>query len=536
MGAACGLLGGCNRPKSPPKLPLVEARPVEVPRPPLPTDESAFAYLSLRDPIGFIHQAGGSDYLQRAVHLGIKISDFAPGSPMLAVLWDPQGANLREVPAVALLPIPTDGDLAGYIKNLSPAFRATAMEKSQRLTALTIGDAAQERVKQDGEALTKLLNARQPFDVTLHVNAAAILAKYGPVLHAGIQAMGPSLAMAAAQNRSPAAPSPKTTLAMLDQMVTGLEDLKAFTLGANLTETELSLSALTVSKSGEPGKGGPISAPDLSRFVPPGELKLQWSTRELKKSIDWYLRLYGGFLAEKPELKKQVDELVADWLKAGQSMDTAASMSFGSGKSLVFQGIMRLDDSAAAMAALRRSMRLFSAGPVHDLYKSMGVELTIKSQLGVRKIRGNAVDRYEYSIQVGNDQVPADPAVKAMFDKLSGLSYEVMQTGPYLLYAIGTPLEPLADALFDGEGPYPMAARKFFPAGGSLYLELDLAAVLRWMQTLVPAAQAQRLPTLPAQGSRVLAWSYDGGVVSYQKLIIPDSLLKSLTGNGPMMQ
>lgn len=537
---ACGLSGGCSRPQSPPKLPLVAAQPVALPTPPVPTDPTLFAYLHIRDPIPLVQQAGGGQILQKAVERGVKIADFKSGEPLLAFLWDPQGASLAEVPAVVLAPLPTDGDLVGLIKTTGPAVRAAAVGAEKNLTAFTLGDAAQERVKTGGAELLALVRAKQPFDAMLHVNAAAIMAKYGPVLHAGIQAMGPTLALAAAQNRSAAAPSPKGTIGMLDQMVSGLEDLTSFTLGANLTETELTLSTLTAVKGAEAGgsQGGPITAPDLAQFVPPGDLKLQWSTRELKKSIDWYLRIYGGFLAEKPELKRQIDEAVGEWLKAGQSLDTAASVSFGGGKAgFSMHGLMRVDNGPAAMAALRRSMQMFSAGPVHDLYKSMGIELSIKRQLGVRKLKGNPVDRYEYSFQVsgqGGDKPAAEPALKAMLDKLSGLSYEVMQAGPYLVYALGAPLEPVVEPLFDGKGPYPMAARQSFPAGGSLYLELDLAAVLRWMKSLVPPEQALKLPSLPARGSTISAWSYDGGAVSYQQIRIPDSILKSLTGTAPM--
>ena len=534
LGLACGFVG-CNRAKSPPQVPVVAAKPVDLPTPPLPTDETMFAYLNVRDPIPFIQQLGGTAYLERAVQLGMKLDDFQTGAPLLGFLWDPQGASVLEVPAVVLAPLPVDGDMVGFIKKTSPGFRAVAVGgPNQQMTALTVGEAAQDRAKTGSADFLALAKARQPFDLTLHINAAAIMEKYGPMLHVGLQAMGPAIAQAAAQKRSAVALSPKSTVAMFEQMLSGLEDLKAITLGANLTQTELSLTSLTRTRSGDPKKGGPVAAPDLAQFVPPGDLKLQWSTRDMKGAIDWYLRLYGGFLEEKPELKKQIDAIVADWLKAGQSMDTAASMSFGN-KGLVFQGIMRMDNSAAAMAAVRRSMQLFAGGPVSDLYKSMGVELTVKTQQGVRKLRGNVVDRYEYSIKVGGGDVPVEPAAKAMFDKLSGLSYEVMQAGPYILYSIGAPIETVADPLFDGQGPYPMNCRKLFPAGGSLYMELDLSAVLRWMRTLVPKEQREQIPSLPARGSVISVWSYDSGAVSYQKVLVPISLVDRITGNNQIM-
>ena len=524
LGAAA--MSGCGGAKSPPKVPIVTAPAIVVPKPAAPTDPTLFAYLHISDPIPFVQQSLGSQYLDYAVQRGIKIADFQAGAPLVAFLWDPQGASLKEAPLVVLAPLPSDGDLVGLIKTTSPVLRTAPLGQSKTATAITLGDAAQERAKTAEPALLALTQAKQPFDATLHINATPIMAKYGPLMHAGIKGMAPMLARAATQ--SPTAPDPQSSVAMLDQLVSELEGLKSFTIGANVSEEELLLSTLTASADGTPGvtAGGPLAAPDLAQFVPPGDLRLQWNTRDVKRLTDWYLRVYGGFLAAKPELKAQVDELLADWLKAGRAMETAASVSYDPAKGLVMQGLMRVQDSAAAMAAIRRIVKKFSSGSVNDLYKSMGIELTIKSQQGLRKVKGNPVDRYEYSFHRTTDQGPTPPALKSLLDKLSGLSYEVAQVGPYLVYTIGAPIESVTDGLFAGKGPYPMAAMSSFPGGGTLYLELDMAGVMRWIKAVAPAA---RLPTVPARASTIGAWSYDGGAVSYQRFVIPLALIKALS-------
>lgn len=526
LGLGLAAMSGCSGAKSPPKVAIVTAPALVVPTPAVPTDPTLFAYLHISDPIPFVHEALGSQYLDYAVQRGIKIADFQPGAPLVAFLWDPQGASLQEAPAVVLAPLPSDGDLVGLIKTTSPLLRTAPFAQSKTATAITLGDAAQERAKTGEAALLALTQAKQPFDATLHINATPILAKYGPLMHAGIKAMAPTLARAAAQ--SPTAPDAQSSVAMLDQLVSELEGVKSFTLGANVSQEELLLSTLTASADGAPGvtAGGPLAAPDLAQFVPPGDLRLQWNTRDVKRLTDWYLRVYGGLLTAKPELKAQVDELLADWLKAGRAMETAASMSYDPAKGLVMQGLMRVQDSAAAMAAIRRIVKKFSSGPVHDLYKNMGIELTIKSQQGLRKVKGNPVDRYEYSFHRTADQGQAPPALKSLLDKMSGLSYEVAQVGPYLVYTIGAPIESVTDGLFAGKGPYPMAAMKSFPGGGTLYLELDMAGVMRWIKAVAPAA---RLPTVPARASTIGAWSYDGGAVSYQRFVIPLALIKALS-------
>lgn len=526
LGAAA--VGGCSGAKSPPKVPVVTAPAVVVPTPAAPADPTLFAYLHINDPIAFVQQSVGSQYVEYAVQRGIKIADFQSGAPLVAFLWDPQGASMREAPVVVLAPLPSEGDLVGLIKTTSPLVRAAPLGASKTSTVLTLGDAAQERAKTGEAALLALTQARQPFDLTLHVNAVPIMAKYGPLMHAGIQAMTPALTMAAAQ--SPTAPSAQSSAAMLEQMVSELEGLMSFTVGANVidkdNDSELMLSLLTASADGGGSAGGPVAAPNLAQFVPPGDLRLQWNTRDLKRLTDWYLRLYGGMLGAKPELKAQVDELVADWLKVGRTMETAASVSYDPSKGLVMQGLMRVEDSAAAMAAIRRIVKKFSSGPVHDQYKNLGIELTIKSQPGIRKVKGNPVDRYEYSFQKSADQAAAPPGLKLMLEKLSGLAYEVAQVGPYLVYTIGAPVESVTDGLFAGKGPYPMAAMKNFPGGGTLYLDLDMDGIMRWLKALAPAAQ---LPIVPARARNISAWSYDGGAVSYQRIVIPLALIKALS-------
>ena len=216
---ATAALSGCGGPKSPPKVPIVTAPEVVVPTPAAPADPTLFAYLHIGDPIQFVQQTLGGQYIEYAVQRGIKVADFQSGAPLVGLLWDPQGASLKEVPAVVLAPLPSDGDLAGLIKSTSPLLRTAPFSQSKTATVITLGDAAQERAKASEAALLALTQAKQPFEATLHVNATPIMAKYGPLMHAGIKNMAPMLATAAAQ--SPSAPDPQSSVAMLDQMTKG---------------------------------------------------------------------------------------------------------------------------------------------------------------------------------------------------------------------------------------------------------------------------------------------------------------------------
>jgi hypothetical protein len=535
FGALCGLAAlplGCTGPKTPPSLPIPEAKPVTLPAPAVPTDAALFGYLHVRDPLalfGKLAQLGGVTPEQLAAQRGIKLGEQLTGAPLVGFLWDPQGASLQDVPAVVLAPVPQGGALVTTLQSANPAVRTAMLDQSPGLTALYIGQSGQAHLNSGGPGLLALAQAKQPFDITLYVNAAPILAKYGPILHMGIKALAPALGAAAESN--PAGFSPQATMSMLEQMVSSLEELKSFSLGASVTNTALELSTLTTQKQGD--GGGPIAAPDLAQFVPPGDVRLQWNTRDIKKLIDWYLRMYGGLLAEKPALRAQVDQAIAEWLKAGPKMQTAMSVSYRNGRGLQISGVMRVDDGPAAMAAVRRSAQLFSSGPVHDAYQSMGLDFSVEHQTNVRKIKGNPVDRYTYKFALrDNGDKTAKPraqqSMQVMIDKLSGLTYEVAQTGPYLVYSIGAPVDALVESLLGGKGQYPLWAMQTFPAGGSLYAEVDIAGVLDMLRGIIPADTGRPLPILPGANNRVGLWSYDGGAVSYQRLVVPIELIRNV--------
>jgi hypothetical protein len=163
----------------------------------------------------------------------------------------------------------------------------------------------------------------------------------------------------------------------------------------------------------------------------------------------------------------------------------------------------------------------------------MGLDFSVEHQTNVRKIKGNPVDRYTYKFALrDNGDKTAKPraqqSMQVMIDKLSGLTYEVAQTGPYLVYSIGAPVDALVESLLGGKGQYPLWAMQTFPAGGSLYAEVDIAGVLDMLRGIIPADTGRPLPILPGANNRVGLWSYDGGAVSYQRLVVPIELIRNV--------
>ena len=64
-------------------------------------------------------------------------------------------------------------------------------------------------------------------------------------------------------------------------------------------------------------EGGPLAAPNLAQFLPPGDVNVVWNSRDLQRLVDFYMRLYGPMLDEQPQLRTVSSllvepELVAD--------------------------------------------------------------------------------------------------------------------------------------------------------------------------------------------------------------------------------
>jgi len=56
-----------------------------------------------------------------------------------------------------------------------------------------------------------------------------------------------------------------------------------------------------------------------------------------------------------------------------------------------------------------------------------------------------------------------------------------------------------------------------------------LARLVRPVPASAARAPAAQLPIVPARARNISAWSYDGGAVSYQRIVIPLALIKALS-------
>ena len=508
-------LVGCSSQKTPPKLSVETAQPVAIPVPAAPADATMFGYLKVADPVALAKSVIGPSVTEMAAARNVNLAEIKPGVPLGIFGWDPRQASPVNMPAVALLPIQPTSQLASMLR-VNPAVTLAPLGPDS--TVATMGEAG-AALATKADALSAMLQGKTPFDVLVYVNAVPIMAQYGPQLRAGLQAMGPALAAASAKQGGLSA---KSTMSMFEFLLSSLEQIKSVTVGARVLESAFELA--TIMQDSSTDAGGPLAVADLAGLLPEGDLKMQWNIRSMRKMADFYLKMYAGFLDEKPELKKQVLALVEDWTKVGASTETGLSMSYVAGKGLRAYGIMRVDNGPAAVALMHKAVKLMSTGPIAEAYKNTGMELSLKLTEKVRKVKGWNVDRYTYDFKVVKD----DPALKLVAEKFSGLVYEVAQVGPYLLYAIGAPVEEVAEALFAGKATHPMVARKLFPAGGTLYLDMNVPKLWAGLRAIMPTEAQAKLPTMPDVNEIVSIWGYDGGATSYYKLQFPKSLVGTL--------
>ena len=527
LGVALGLSPvGCG-PKQPPKLPVATVQPIEVPMPaaPPPSDAPLFAYLKVRDLSRTLGLFGGAAALGPIADAqGINLNEIAAGKPLSLYLWDPDRVDTPfALPVVGLFPVPADGTLARRLTSMNGSLQAEAWGDQ---TSIGMNSRALEQARAQKDTLLGLANAATPFDALLYLHIDAVLSKYAPVLRQGIRAMQPLLMLSAA--RQPGSPSPASTMAMFEGLVTSLESLRAAAVGVRPYDGGIELSALVQDKQSKSAEKGPIAAPNLVQFLPAGDVKMVWNSRDIGRIVDFYMRLYGPMLDEQPQLRTLVQGLVDDWLKLGRKMETAVSLSIGGDKLFRAYGLMRVDSPAAMLGLGRKMVGMMQQGPMHDMYLRLGLDLQLSGKQGVRKVQGWPVDHYEYktAVTAAAQNTPAKP----VWEKFNGMSYEIAQVGPYIVYALNARVEDVVNVLFKGPtaSSAGLAALAAYPPGGSFYADVNFASLIKGVGTLMPAEAASRLPSLPAEAGPLLLFGYDNGDVGYYKARLPMTLLLAL--------
>ena len=211
----------------------------------------------------------------------------------------------------------------------------------------------------------------------------------------------------------------------------------------------------------------------------------------------------------------------------------AFSFSVGGERAFRMHGIVRVDNPAAFMALGRKTATMFGQGPLHDAYKALGHRAVDQQQAGARaSCRGLAhrslrlQDRDRHP-----SQGPGQAVNGQLFAKLNGASYEVAQVGPYILYAMNAPIDPVVTALFKGSRPAPAPARQRhgrLPPGGTMYADVNVSSLLKGRHLALAARGGRASASLPPEAGSLSFWLRCGARVSYYKTRIPMTLILAI--------
>lgn len=200
--------------------------------------------------------------------------------------------------------------------------------------------------------------------------------------------------------------------------------------------------------------------------------------------------------------------------------------------------IVEVSDEAQAMALFRTMEK--DMAPFLDLYKGMGMEMSLKFKENDREYKGIKIHRFDMGMKMEQMLPEQKKQFEAM--KLDKMGYDMALVDGLMLYALGSGnIEELIDKVKDPAAKVePIEARGVFPAGGFYYLDLDIGRYMELITSLMPEEakspmQAQVMALLQGVDPITSAGFREGGLVSWS-LNIPGDLIGRLSQIGMMMQ
>ncbi len=517
------LSAGCHGQKTPAVPPIIHAaRPLAIPVLPAPADPGVIGYVKVRDPRRLVAEVG-QDQVQSLLNAkDLDINLLRPGTPATLVMWGPDGFAFDKVPLAAFVALQKTPP--GFLKD-----KEDGVKVLEDLTFLPITPTARDHAKA-ASSLLPLCREPGPWDAQLHVVLSAITRNYGTQLHIGLGALQGAMA---AQSKKPGAPDPQAIGSLLTKMLARIEQMESYSLGLSFLPEEIEVEMVLRDKDG--GAGGPIPAPDLAQFMPVEDIRMQWNLHDLAGKMNTYLDWYMPLLASTtPGLVEPMRALFTDMGKLGDAQ-TAVALSFDANVGMRGAGLWLTKDPEAYLAIIRRSIDMFNQQGVKDSYRTLGMELSATRQSQVRKVYGWPVDRFSVHITPTKD---ARPEQRLMFDKmpilakLTHLDYEVMRMGSYVLFSFNAPIEALAERLLRGHGDLPLRAAHNFPAGGTLYVDVNVEGLVGSFKGMLPPDAAAKIPDPKSLAGTVTMFSYDGGAASDYRVRVPRTILTALAKKG----
>jgi hypothetical protein len=522
-GAALGA-GGCV--KNPP---VYGSTPVATPAvPSLPAEPEAMTlgWLRAHETLRMLERLGVENPAGAAAAAGVDVSVIDPKRPFVVLAGAPQGEGAEGVPVLAWLPVPAESGLAMFAtgvarEGLTPVAGGVAFN----VNGTAVPGSGSRAL------LDRLVAGPLGADVEAFVQVEAIVKHWRAAIDAGFTALD-GLFATPLPNGKPAM-QPAMARAYRDWLKKMLDTQGTLLLGFGAGEQDLTAYGVTSgpAASVQPWPATVAAMPDLAGFVPPGDLRLEWRLQPDSPMLQFTLDLYEQLLAGHPAELARMKSAFRTWM--GVPMQMAMSMSVDA--EVLYRGVA-VSHSANASEQFKAAAdmgRLMGEPAMKEALSAGGIGTTLKVDEHAREVDGRPVLRIEYTIDSGVDPdiAAANPAL-ARLAKMS-IAFEMVQLGEYLVYSLnGLPqdLERTAADLLAGERRHPsLVARTREPAGGDVYFDLDLPAMLRHVRAFVPEELRGGFPAFEADWPVVTSFGLSTPTRGYYRSTVPRAVLTGMT-------
>jgi hypothetical protein len=523
LAAAAGL-GGCV--KNPP---VYGSTPVAMPAvPPLPAEPEAMtlAWVRAQETLRMLERLGVENPAGAATAAGVDVSVIDPKRPFVVLAGAPQGEGVEGVPVLAWLPVPPESGLAMFAAG---AARDGVSPVAGGVALSITGTAAPGSGSRP--LLDRLVAGAMSADVEVFVQVEAIVKHWKAAVEQGFAALDGVMSTPLANGQ----PAMNTAMARAyrDWLKKLLDVQGTMLLGFGVGEQDLTGYTVTAGPAAtvQPWPASVASMPDLGGFVPPGDFRLEWRLQPGSPMLEFSLGLYEQVLADHPAELARMKAAFRTWMDVPMQM----AMSMSVDPEALYRGLA-VSHSPNADAQYKAAIdlaRLLGEPVVRQALGQGGVAMTATVNENAREIEGRPVLRVSYAIESG-----LDPAVAASSPRLAKLSkmsitMEMVQLGEYLVYGLNAPegaLERTAEDLLAGARRHPsLTAREREPAGGDLYLDVDLPAMLRHVRALVPEEARGQFPAFDAPWPLVTSFGLSTPTRGYYRTTVPRAVVTGLT-------
>jgi hypothetical protein len=424
---------------------------------------------------------------------GLKNMDLT--RPVVVLLEKPKQAGALPSFA-AILPAreaaPYDQALAGM--GLQTRFKSGLLLAAQTPEGLEAASAAQGLYRE-------LAGARMEKSARFHLQAAGLMEAYGPLLESQLDGFLKTMAALSAAGGG-ASPVPQKTVATILKLeATGLlfllKQCEAAQIDLGVVDQKIAMDCVVTARTGTAladcfSKSSRSGSPSAGLVGRGGFMTAAVSCNA--RSVSDLLKQVLEAVSREPEAEG-IKEVTSLFLAMGDWWGGAAAFTMRPGKDCPFfvdweAGVV---DEAALRAAMETAMRLVSpGGALSNLYKEMGLEISLKLEKGARQHAGISIDRWKYTLDTSKAPLEMDGGlIKAMLRDVE----LALVKGRLLASNDASRLDSMIDEVqSSARAEARLLAEQAFGPGRQAYLDYNVIGLLKAMSGLSenPAMQVMK--------------------------------------------